>query len=86
MSAQHPNAHCPSPSDVMDIEQCAAWLGVTTNWLQKDSRQDSPVVPVMRLGKQRRYHRRTIECEFMTRAYLSAEIIAAAFGRNAPGV
>ena len=76
------NTRAPSPSDVLTVEQCAEWLGVSLAWLERDSHKERPVVPVVRVGLQRRYHRRTVEVELMRRAFVPLPLIAASFGEN----
>jgi hypothetical protein len=74
-----------SPSDFLDESECAQYLRVSVAWLRKDRRL-TRTIPVMKLGKQYRYHRRSIECEAMRRSFIPDSTIAASFGQQQKGM
>lgn len=69
--------------DVIDRQECAAWLKVKESWLANDAGQTYPKIPVFKIGaKTVRYHRRTILAALARRAKIDPETIAASYGTN----
>jgi hypothetical protein len=71
------NRYIPQLDEMLDREQCAAWLGVTERWLIENA---DKIVPFRPSHKSVFYHPRTILAKMAFDAGVPLQIIAASHG------
>ena len=77
--------NAPHLDDLLNLDECAAWLRLNRRDLSEKSRGRKPAIPAMRINqKVIRYHPRTILAKFAADAGWPAEQIAAVYGHHYP--